>query len=179
MVSNDFELLKDYIIDRNKYFNRGFANAFTNEKNGRVLVKNGRDYMELLPSDRLSNYFYLRNDPTIKHALGARLEDFGGIYSYNDTLNICLVAVVNDADAYQLINNLRNTVLFYKPLSITATQSAFNRIQVLSSELKGVEEEDLIGALQRLKNETIVSVTLQVTKEFNPNRCIENPCKTC
>jgi hypothetical protein len=50
---------------------------------------------------------------------------------------------------------------------------------VLSSELKGVEEEDLIGALQRLKNETIVSVTLQVTKEFNPNRCIENPCKTC
>ena len=90
-------------------------------------------------------------------------------------LIVQLVAVVNNADAYKLVQNLRNTVLMYDKLNVVPVTSSWNREQVVSTELAKMKMEDINAALQRLKDETIVRLALSVSKSFIPSECINEP----
>ncbi len=178
MLQQDFEELRDHILQQNKYFNKGFANAFKDETTNAIFIKEGKDLRRVMYTDGLGNYFYLRSDAWTKHEAKEpeRLTDNGiQRLSFLDTMSVQLVAVVNNADAYRLIENLRNTVMLYEPLSILPVTSSWNREQVVATELSKMPMEDINAALQRLTDETIVRLSLSVSKIFIPDNCISEP----
>lgn len=178
MIQDDFEQLKDFILLKNKYFQRGFANAYKDDVTNDVWVKDGKDMKKLLPADSMGNYFYMRNEAWLKHEAKEpeRLTDTGSQrLTFLDTMNLQLVAIVNNADAYLLIENLRNTALMYEKLNVVPVTSSWNREQVVATELSKMKIGDVHAALQRLKNETIIRLSLSVSKMFIPANCITEP----
>ena len=67
MLDTDFTALKDFILEHNNYFGKGYANVYKDENTHAVWVKEGRDYKRIMPEDTFGNYFYLRSDTWIKH----------------------------------------------------------------------------------------------------------------
>lgn len=178
MLQEDFEELKEFILSQNNYFREGFANAYKDDTTHAVWVKQGKDMQRIMPADMLGNYFYLRNDAWAKHEAKEpqRITDTGTQrVSFLDTMSVQLVACVQHADAYQLIENLRNTAMMYDKLSVLPVTSSWNSEQVVATELAQMKMEDINAALQRLKDETIVRVSLSVSKLFVPGNCIVNP----
>lgn len=180
MTTNDLKALRDHILTKNTYFSNGFFNAFVDGETSAVYTVENGNLRSIFPDDRLGNYFYLRNEPNMKFALKTGLEECGvGKFIFDDTITVYLVAIVNDADEFELINNLRNTLLSAKGLIAIPTAAMFQTENVLIDEMKGFEETAMIEALTNLKNQTIVKLTLSISKEFIPNKCIDNPCKNC
>jgi hypothetical protein len=175
MKAEDFELLKQFVLDKNKYFDWGFANAFKDAETQALYVQDGKDRKAMFPNDTLGNYFYLRNEMATRHEVLAdeRLADNGSQrVVFRDGITVYLVAIVKNADAYLLIDNLRNTAMMYTGMNVVPVQTIWNREQILKEELTGMKKENITPALQRLKNETIVKLTLQCTKIFIPGNCI-------
>jgi len=180
MQKNDFEKLVAYILQRNAYLSKGFANAYRDNASGNVMVDKGSDKLVLLPADTLGNYCYLRNDTQMKHVAieAQRLSDTGTQrLVFNDAMTAYLVVSVKNADAYQLLENLKNTCMAYPEMNVVPVGSQWNREQVLTDELSGIKPDDLRASLQRLKNETIVKLQLSISKEYIPSNCIVNPIK--
>lgn len=178
MIKQDFEQLKNFILDNNDYFHKGFANAYKDDVSNAINVQQGKDVLSVLPADNLGNYFYLRNDAWTKFEPKhpERLSDTGTQrLSFLDTISVQLIAVVENADAYILIENLRNTAMMYKELNVQPVTGSWNREQVVASELSNMSSSDINAALQRLSNETIVRVSLSISKTFVPSSCINNP----
>lgn len=178
MLTEDFEKLKDFILEKNTYFQIGFVHAYKDDTNGQVVAKKGKDNIILLPADSSGNYFYLRNNAEIKFnpKEAERLTDTGTQrLTFADTIEIVLVAVVRNADAFQLLENLRNTSMMHEDMDVRPASVKLNREQVLVDELKGMSDKDVEAALQRLTDQTIIQLTLKATKTFIPNECITNP----
>lgn len=178
MQQKDFEDFRDFILSKNTYFTQGFALAYKDDKTHTVQVRTGKDVNRLLPVDTLHNYFYLRNEPQLKHEPKEpeRLADNGTLrLTFLDTQVVHLVAIVNYSDAYQLVENLRNTAMMYKGLSVRPVATNWNREQVVTSELSKMDMADINAALQRLKNETVIQIQLAVSKTYIPTSCIVNP----
>ncbi|OSZ79106.1 hypothetical protein CAP35_12895 [Chitinophagaceae bacterium IBVUCB1] len=180
MQQADFEKLKDYILEHNTYFSKGFANAYKDEQTAKVMVSRGSDKIVLLPADTLGNYCYLRNDMQMKHQPqeSQRLTDSGTQrLTFSDTITAYLVAIAKNADAYQLLENLKNTCMAYADMSVVPVSSNWNREQVMHEELQGMKQDDVQAALQRLKQETIVKLQVNINKHYVPSNCIVNPIK--
>ncbi len=178
MLYEDFELFKDFILDKNTYFNHGFANAYKDDIGQAVYVRSGKDRQRVMPADNLGNYFYLRNDAWMKHEAKElqKITDTGTQrLTFLDTMSVQLVAVVNNVDVYQLIENLRNSVMMYEVLDVHPVTSSWNREQVVATELAKMNAEDINAALKRLKDETIVRIGLSMNKIFIPGSCIKEP----
>lgn len=178
MLSEDFEELKDFILQQNPYFNTGYANAYKDDTTHAVWVRQGKDLQRIMPADINGNYFYLRNDSWLKHEAKEpeRLTDGGSQrLSFLDMMSVQLVAVVNNADAYKLVQNLRNTAMLYSKLNVVPVSSSWNREQVVATELAKMRIEDVNATLQRLRDETIVRLSLNVSKLFIPANCIIEP----
>lgn len=180
MQTEDFEQLRSHILNMNNYFHHGFANAFRSEVTGAIWVQKHGDMQCLLPDDTLGNYFYLRTEPLIRHdaQAGERLTD-GGTQrlSFSDVAIVQLVAIVHSADAYLLISNMRNATMAYKDMNVVPTASTWNREKIITEELAGMKPDDIAAALKRFTDQTVVKLTLQVSKTFIPGNCIVNPIK--
>jgi hypothetical protein len=180
MTSQDLESFKDFILERNPYFSTGYANAFKDGETSGIYARVNGNLKSIFPDDRVGNYFYLRNDPNAQFISKSGLSDCGSDKAiYDDRLTVYLVAIVNDADEFSLISNLRNTSLLNKGMIVIPTGAMWLRENVVLTEMSGFEDEDKMKALARLKGQTIVRLQLQVTKEFIPSKCIINPCKEC
>lgn len=180
MTTNDFKELRDWILNKNQYLVNGYYNAFTDSSTSSIYTHENGNLKSIFPEDNLGNYFYLRNDPNIKFTSKIGYQECGvGRFNFDDALTVYLVAVVNDADEFALINNLRNTVLGAKSLIAIPTAAIWQRENVVIDEMKGFEESEIMDALTKLKNQTIVKLTLTISKEYIPSTCINNPCKTC
>lgn len=182
MTRTDFELFKAHILKLNPYFDTGYANAFKDGISDAIKVRQGKDFKDIFPADNVGNFFYLRNEPNISYT-ASRQEAYSdvkqGRLAFQNT-NLCyLVAVVDDADDMVLINNLINTCMMYGKMSVIPTQSIWLRENVVVEELDGFSEDVVMRVLQRLKNETIIRLTLNVQSLYLPDTCIENPCKSC
>ena len=178
MLQQDFEHLKDFILEQNEYFNNGYANAYKDDITHAIIVKQGKYIERVLPADKLGNYFYLRNDAWTKYEAKEkeRLTDTGSQrLTFLDTMSVQLVAVVKDADPYLLIENLRNTAMMYRGMNVEPVTGSWNREQVIITELAKMPVDDVSAALKRLTNETIVRVALSVSKVFIPGNCITSP----
>lgn len=181
MTSKDFELLRDHILSMNPYFTAGFANAYKETASDAIYAVHEGNTRIVFPQDNLGNYFYMRNEPNATYTAKQGFEDCGeGRAMYDDRLNVYLVALMNGADDYELINNLRNSVLRFKGMNVIPTAAMWQRENVLLTEMQGFEEDEITKAITNIKKGTnIVRLTLQVTKEFTPSKCIDNPCKEC
>lgn len=168
--------IKERIMEKNTYFNNGYAIAF-NRGDG-VYYNDSNGYINLLPNDTLGNYFYIRGNDIITHNTATEIANCLG-YEYNDTLEITLVAVVKDADSGVLIENLRNTLSSIRDIKVTLSRTQYIREQVMINELRGVEREEVNKALQRLKNENIISITSIIQDTYPVSNCIIDPCKKC
>lgn len=182
MQSCDFEALKDFILGKNTYLNSGYANAFKDDATKRILAVKDSDYISLLPDDTKGNYCYLRNDTIMQFTpqLQERLTDAGTQrLSFLDNIIVTLVAIVHDADALKIVENLRNTCMTYGALNVQPLSANWNREQVMTEELNGMRAEDIAAALKRLRDETIVKLTLRISQIFTPSSCIVDVCKIC
>jgi hypothetical protein len=177
MLPQYLEKLKEFILSKNHIFHKGFANAYRDELRNVVYARTEQELITVLPNDSLGNYFYLRHEDTIQHeALQAeRLADSGiGRLSFLDTVTIQLVAIADKACAYTMVENLRNTLMMYEGMNAQPTSSLVETSKVIMAELPGNEQQ--LAILQRLKNETIVRITIKATTLFTPSECINNPC---
>lgn len=180
MTTKDFDRIKDYILAKNKYFTAGFANAFTDTLTEGVYTRVNGDLKSIFPDDRLGNYFYLRNDPSVTFTAKPGYQDCGpGKAIYDDRFTVYLLASVRDADELTLLNSLRNTLVGYKDAVIVPVSAITQRENAVITEMAGFEEETIVSALEDLKKETIIRIQLQVTMEYIPNNCIISPCKYC
>lgn len=183
MWQQQLNKIKDHILRYNPYFSTGFSNTFIDEETGQVFSDNGNDYIPVFPEDRLGDYFYLRTPQktTFADAPDFTLSDCQKGIAI--TGEIFLIAVVRDADADRLVNNLANTVQAFDNKYITIKSAIHQKIFVVEQEMAKVKEEKtLMAALARLKqNMTIVSLSFALRSPFQYQKlnCMTKPCKTC
>jgi hypothetical protein len=179
MIPQVLEGLKDFILSKNTVFHNGYANAYRNELRYTIYTKTGNELLPLLPNDTLGNYFYLRHEDAIQHepSSAERLADSGsGRLSFLDTIIIQLVAFADKACAYTLIDNLRNTLMMFDGLHAQPITSMFESTKILVAELPKISNEQQHALLQRVKDETIIRITLKASLLFTPSNCINNAC---
>lgn len=175
MRAEDFEKLRDYILEKNPYLHTGFANAYKDAEVQSVVSKSGKDMKCLFPIATQGSYFYLRNETSVKHeaAYEERLTDTGAQrLTFRDTTTAYLVVIARNADAYALMENMKNTVMMYPGMTVQPIASTWNREQAMKEEMAGMKKESVSTALKRLKDETIVKITLSISKIFIPGNCI-------
>lgn len=180
MQTEDFENLRNHIHTRNNYFHHGYANAFRSDVTGAIWAHKLKDMQCLLPDDTLGNYFYLRTDATIRlePQPAERLTDGGAQrVGFLDAVTVYLVAIVSNADAFRLIENLRNTAMSYADMNVLPVSASWNREQIVTEELAKMKADDVAAALKHYNDETIVKLTMNVSKTFIPGNCIVNPVK--
>lgn len=180
MDNTDIIAFTEFVKTTNTYFANGYADAFVMPEDGRVMIYTGKDFKSVFPSDVLGNYFYVRSDAGVTFNLqdAQRLSDCGAAsYVFMDSATYYLVAFVRDADRYKLINNLRNTCAMYGDMFVIPQSALWVKESVTANELAGVPETDLQRALQRLKDYTIVRLTLSINKKYTSSECIEDVCK--
>lgn len=159
--------LREYILSNNNYFTDGFDNAF--QQDG-IYCRRNNDLLQIFPNDNNGNYFYIRQIGNIT---------FNKIqpkpYIYQDKTSYKLVAIVSNADPNKLINNLRSTLLNYSEIDVK--DASFIRELIIIAELQRMKNNIIQKALQRLKNETIVSISFDLYSTFIASNCkIINPC---
>lgn len=182
MNTADHILFKGYILAQNAYFDEGYANAFKYAGTNQILTRDGDNLMPVFPVDEVGNYFYLRSEGDIRFTaqFAERLTDNGAQrLTFLDTITVYLVAIVTDADVYKLINNLRNTAMGYKAMSVIPTAASYNREFIIADEMKGLDQDIINKALQNITEQTIVRLTLSVNMNYVPGNCIIDPCKSC
>lgn len=178
MTSANFEALATYILTQNTYFDKGFALAYKDEQTRRIMHRGvSGDLTDLSFTDTLGSYFYIRTDGDIRISQNIQMADCG-IVAYSDVLRCQLVAVVNDANAFTLLNNLRATTNMFTELTCIDSGASVIRENIVRSELTGVSGKDIEAILQRLKKQTIVRLTIDVQQYYKPANCIVDVC-TC
>lgn len=170
----DFEQLADYILLCHKDFTKGFANAFKDDINNAIWVRYGFDPKCLLPSDVYAGYFYLRNDSAFKYEpkQDERITDSGTQrLTFLDSITVNLVALIDNADEFDLIEKLRDICMSYEEMNVIPSSANWSREQIIADELKGMQRDDVSAVLQRLRNHTVVRLVLNVSKPFVANNC--------
>lgn len=173
--------LKDFILSKNSYLSDGYANVFKDEATGQIIGYHGDDIISIFPDDTNGNYFYMRNEEIkFTQVPGERITDNGAQRNmFIDNLSIVLIAIVAKADAFTLMNNLRNTMAMFTGMDITPTGGSFNRENIVIGELRGSKPEDIRTTLQNLNNQTIIKLNITAQQYYQPNTCIYdclNPC---
>lgn len=179
MLYADFEQLKQFIKEKNSYLQHVYAHAYKDLQTGGIYTRYGTDMVNLLPGDGRGAYCYLRHDGGIRHEArpAERLTDtHAQRLSFADAATLQWVAIVPGADPYLLLQNMRNTAMLYTGLQLQPTGSEWQRERVVQEEMKDMRPEDITAALSRLKDETVVRLTLQAAALFVPSSCIVNPC---
>lgn len=182
MTDSNFDSLKDYILKLNKYYDSAYANAFKDEESSAVYVRSGKDLKMVFPDDRIGNFFYIRTEPNMAFQpdRGLATMDCGvGRVGFNDVATIQIVSVLRDGNALEMINNIRNSLMAYPNFNIIPIAAIWQRENVVLTEMSGFDEDVLRRIYARLKDETIVRVTAQITAQYLPSTCINNPCKSC
>lgn len=182
MTSANLISFVNYIKSQNTYFDKGYGIAFKDEATKQVFCPDNEKFIAVMPNDTLGNYFYIRYEKGVEFS-----EDFAGRpgdcpelgLSFNDRMNVILVACVRDADELKLLNNLRATCAKFSTLKAIPKSATLIRELVVASELSGMEKEDIESALQRLSGWTIISMSIALTSSYIPTNCVINPCKSC
>lgn len=184
MTTLDFQELADFILLKNPYFQKGFANAFKENVTNTVLSRQkSGDLLIVSPQDSYGNYFYIRNDEGIVHVPKSGTSTYGaGHTNYQDTMRINIVGIIKDGDPLLVTDNIINTISMYKPGTDTMLQlisSNWNREQIIISELAGMSQDDIAGALQRLGRHLVFRTTCNFSKMRFPTSCINPICPPC
>lgn len=171
MLKSTVDSIKDYIIQYNPYFKKGYSDVYLDEKTG--IIHNSKP---IFPADNLGDYFYLRLPNKVQFDYAREFQISDCISGAGIRASVILVAVVKDADPDKLIQNLVNTLQTYQNVNVNS--AIYLTEDVIIQELAKTSEETIMAALQRMKS-TIVSLTFTILTpyQFKKLSCIENPCK--
>lgn len=178
MTSEDFISLKDFILEKNTYLNKGYHDAFRDK--GKILSPKGKDFISVFPADTKGDFLYLRVDGEIsanENSGGKTMGCGTGRIMFEDTTTVYLVAIVNDAEPFKLLNNLRNTCMLFSEMSVVPNQFLLVKEEVVRAEMTGAKSTEIDTALKNLKSQTIIRLRLSITKNYTAKDCITNPCK--
>lgn len=171
MYNDKLIQIKDYILETNLYFDRGFSDVYLDEKRGIVHNNN-----VVFPMDTLGNYFYLRLPSVVRFTTRPQDKISDCLYGFSINAPVILVAVVKDADADKLMTNLLSTLASQ---SVSIQSAIFESASVVLQELARTKTEIQDAALARIGKHTIVSISFTLDSQFIPSNCIVNPCKEC
>lgn len=182
MTTANIISFKDYVLSQNTYLGKGFAVAFKDEQTKKVYCRDGTELTPVMPNDTLGDYFYIRYERGVKFStdLNGRIADCAELgLAFNDEMQVVLVVCVRDADEFTLLNNIRLTCSKFPTFKAVPVGATLIRELVVANEMAGAEKDDLLAALQRLGNWTVISVNINLNSQYLPTNCITNPCKTC
>lgn len=168
MLQATIHALKDFILSKNTYFDKGLELEFNRPED------------ELHLTDALGNYFYLRlpnNGTFIQGAEYTVAECSPGLGA---SAAVVLVAYVERGNSDLLITNLVNTLQLFKGARVSFTGFIYSRETVIRTEMAGYAKENIDRALATIEKSTaLVSVSFTITAPVILNRCIVNPCEQC
>lgn len=176
METNDFVKFRDFLLGELPFFQAGYVNCFKDAEMNGIYTRNKEDLIPVFPQDKFGNYFYLRNDMTVNFA-PERSFNLGCEKGYIDTINIDLIAMVRGADAWKLINAIRNTVVKFPDMQIRAVNALWNREQIVRDELRGMDGTE--KAVARLRGWTVAKIRLLTAQKFLTGDCDINVCDGC
>lgn len=166
--------IKEFILEKNTYFNNGYSDVYQNEEVGLVLSGNN----PVFPAD-LGNYFYLRLHTNVTFSNGGVNSIADSIKGVGLNVNIVLVAIVKEAKHDILLQNLVNTIQAYCGEDISFNGATYNSDEVIRQELSFMTQDARDKAMANLPdNLAIVSLSFTYSAPFTFNNCIYNPC-TC
>lgn len=173
MILSELKSLRDFIIENNSYFNKGFYNAFQDNQTGKIYSGD----KVIFPDDTLGNYFYLRLPKNYSFSENTYFATDECHRAIGLNAQVVLVACMCNADTDILLFNLVNTIGSFNEVIkiVSATGDSTN---VIATELAKISKENIDAALQRLdKDYTIVSVNFTYTKGFDfvDLNCLTNP----
>ena len=179
MISNDFILLRDFVLDKYRLFDQGFANVFLDELTGLIYQGEGSEKFAVGVDDEFGNYFYIRTDAAIDYS-DSRQQLSDSSRMLDETIRCYLVAVVDGARPKELVQRLLNTLLSYGKERIRPIRSVYIREVAAAKELAKIRKEDLQYVLEHLHERQVVSLEFQFTTQFSrlPENCLPNPCKS-
>lgn len=180
MTNTDFILLRDHILDKNKYFNQGFANVYQDATTGLIYQGDSSEKFAVGIDDTFGNYFYLRTDPEIRYN-DSRPQLRDSKPSLDENVRSYLVAVVDDARPKDLVQCLLDTLLKYSNERIRPVRAIYIREAAIAKELSKLVKEDVEYALQNLGERQVIIIEFEFNTRFSPlpDNCIINPCNTC
>lgn len=174
--------LTEFIKLHNPFFANGFSGAWQDAETGQVWAPSTAGRRPVFPEDQLGNMFYLRV------ARPLRFEE-SELYPMADcqitgtdvTIEVVLVATVRDADPIMLIERLTNTIALFDASAIKLNGAAVVREDVVLAELSRADEKAKEAALQRLRNQAIISITFtfRTPVGFKTLDCLPPICPTC
>lgn len=174
MIQSTLTAFKEYILSTNTYFSKGFDDVYLDDTQGIVAGKE-----TVFPNDKHGNYFYLRlpNSFRFDYNTISRVTDCAS--SPGITGEVSLVALVRNGNADNIVTNLLNTIVNYN--SVWRIRSAMYRSEdVVLKELAKMGKDNIVAALARLGNQTIVSITFEIDVEFRLRKmsttCILDVC---
>jgi hypothetical protein len=176
--------LTAHILKYNTYFNKGFSNAFQDEETGIVWGKDdNKDLLKIFPNDALGNYFYMRPQPKGSFVSMPEVKMSDTRPGLGLTNQITLVAVVKNANADILLNNLISSVQAFSQSYITLNSWIAQTELVIVNELSKLKDKaEIEAALQRIKpDQKIVALlfTIGAPYTYYALNCLPNPCTSC
>lgn len=180
MINADFISLRNFMLDKNRYFNQGFANVYQDELTGLIYHGDGNEKFAVGIDDRFGNYFYLRTDSDIRYT-DTRPQMGDTTRGLDETLKCYLVAVVEDAIPKELVQALLNSLLHYGDERIRPLRAIYIREVAAAKELAKLPKENVAHVLENLGERQVVTLEFDLTTKFSAVAfdCIPNPCKQC
>ena len=180
MYHDQLKALAEFVKDHNPYFANGFSYAWVDQETGQIWSDVG-GRKPVFPEDRLGNMFYFR-------VQSINFQD-SEYYSNTDcqatgtdaVLSVVMVAVVKGADPMLLLGRLTNTLALFQQGLIRLLGATVIREDVTLAELYKADDPARRAALQRLKNQAVISITFtfRIPVGFVALDCLPEICAEC
>lgn len=180
-MQNEAENIKNSLLEKLKFFNNGFANVYLDETASRYLSLDGKTDIALGIDDRYGNYFYIRNNGTVKISK-AKVQMSNCVTSLDLNTNMVLVANMSNANPDKLLECLLNALSVSVSEDFEITSATLTNEKVVLSEYSFIGIEKIKSLLMRLGKRTLVKIEFVLYKQMNPNSkdCYTcNPCIDC
>lgn len=173
MIIENLNSIRDFILNYQKYFDRGYADVKLvddTQRDGIFLVDQNGEHSYALQFDY--NTFYLRRIGSISVtgdvASGLLLQ-----------VGVRLVAQASDVDQYEMLECLVSS-LVTKCGNVGITNIELNPQTIFRNE--GMTRDRINAMLSRSTGKQFVQIDFSYFEVFNPTdvvNCTCNPCKTC
>lgn len=166
--------IKDLLLERINVFNQGYAHARLDPGKG-LVVTTGNESRYVGINDVEGDYFYIRVPDAITSVTTKAKTDCNVAISQKYFCTI--VAVVNEADEFQLSDAIVNVLLKTKVVDVKAVW--LNAIAIVENEFRGLAKDAMNAVKARIGNRTIVRIDFDLTRVFETHNCEYQICKPC
>lgn len=168
--------LRQAILDKHSFYSEGYAYAKLHEEKG-IVVTNDKNMTYVGISDNKGNYFYMRliERATISDAPKYRGNDCDRAVLINS--QVSLISVTREQSEFDVSDSLLSLLL--KVPILVPTGITMDKLTILQSEFKGLEEKVILKSMGNLKNMDLIKIDFMIQRDYRSNDCKLNFCKPC